>query len=76
MSLVSPPECREHFTESTDVKIKSEGDSTLELQGKDIKCTALIATIEKDEPVVTRKELWSYYRASSSCPSPSFLTRT
>lgn len=25
-----------------------------------------IASIDKNEPVVTRKELWSYYRTSSS----------
>lgn len=28
------------------------------------KGTVLISSLSKDEPVVTRKELWSYYRES------------
>lgn len=31
-----------------------------------------IASINKNEPVVTRKELWSYYRTSSPRVSSSF----
>ena len=49
MSLVSP-------TEFADPKDSPD---------KVIKSTVLIATVQEDEPVVTRKELWSYYRASS-----------
>jgi hypothetical protein len=35
------------------------------------KSTMLIATVQEDEPVVTRKELWSYYYAYSSREFPT-----
>ena len=38
------------------------------------KSTVLIATVQEDEPVVTRKELWSYYRAYSLREFPSLFT--
>lgn len=38
---------------------------------------AFVSSISKDEPIVTRKELWSYYRTSQCsrfcCPLGSFL---
>ena len=76
MSLVSPPERQVHFADPTDVK--NNGDSTLDSDSpvKGIKSSRLIATVEKDEPVVTRKELWSYYRASLLCTSLSVLNQT
>ncbi|KAF8551739.1 MFS general substrate transporter [Imleria badia] len=63
MSLVSPPERQLHFTDPTDVK--GNADSTLDSPDKDIKSTVRIATVQKDEPVVTRNELWSYYLYSN-----------
>ena len=62
MSLISPPESPGHFTDPID--IKDDGDSPLNTPENVVKSTVLIATVEKDEPVVTRKELWSYYRTS------------
>ena len=58
---MSPPEHLGHFAEVTDVKDNGDADSS----DKANKATVLIATVQEDEPIVTRKELWSYYRASS-----------
>ncbi|KAF8437153.1 MFS general substrate transporter [Boletus edulis BED1] len=60
MSLVSAPEHPVHFVDATDVK--DDGGSP----GKgETKSTALVATLQQDEPVVTRRELWSYYLYSN-----------
>ncbi|KAG6369476.1 MFS general substrate transporter [Boletus reticuloceps] len=60
MSLVTTPEHPVHFVDATDVK--DNGDSP----GKgNTKLTALVATLQEDEPVVTRRELWSYYLYSN-----------
>ncbi|KAG6373769.1 MFS general substrate transporter [Boletus reticuloceps] len=56
MSLVSTPEHPVHFVDATDVKDNDDSP------GKgNTKSTVLIATLQEDEPVVTRRELWSYY---------------
>ena len=57
---MSPPEHSVHFPAATDAKDNADADSS----NKAIKATVLIATVQEDEPIVTRKELWSYYRAS------------
>ena len=58
---MSPPKHPVHFADATDVNDNADADSS----DKANKATVLIATVQEDEPIVTRKELWSYYRASS-----------
>ena len=55
------------FEDSTEVK-DIIGDTTLvqDTPEKTNQSTSLIATAERSEPIVTRKELWSYYRKSST----------
>lgn len=66
MSFVAPPERSVHFADSTDKKDSENRDSASDsVSPKKIsKSTVLIATVQEDEPLVTRRELWSYYRAS------------
>lgn len=61
MSLISPPEYPVCCEKSTDVK--ADGDFPSDPDKVD-QSTVLIAALQEDEPVVTKKELWSYYRAS------------
>lgn len=76
MSLVAPSEPQVHFADSTDKK--GNGDSTSDsIPPMRIgKSTALIATVREDEPLVTRRELWSYYRASSPLEFHAFSLLT
>lgn len=55
---------------SADAKDPNVSDSKSEVlpdaRGED-KAKVLVASVDKNEPLVTRKELWSYYRECSSC---------
>jgi MFS-type transporter involved in bile tolerance (Atg22 family) len=55
MLHVSPPE----HSASSDIKENSDSNSSS--LDKSNTATVLIATVQEDEPIVTRKELWSYY---------------
>ncbi|KAN0074508.1 Autophagy-related protein 22-like protein [Tylopilus felleus] len=59
MLLASPSEHPVCFQDSTGGK--DNGDSTPSSPDNTNRSAELIATAETDEPVVTRKELWSYY---------------
>lgn len=61
MSLVSPPE---RSVPAVDVIQAKNDDSSDTISPKINKATVLIAAVEESEPIVTRRELWSYYRAA------------
>ena len=65
----------EHLVRSQDsTDAKDNGDFPLDSPEKVNKSTVLVASEERDDPVVTRKELWSYYRRSSPTSSISVFT--
>lgn len=74
MSPVSPAELSAGFADVTDVKDSENGDDTV--PPKINKSTMLIAAVEENEPVVTRRELWSYYRALSLPKFHAFCSLT
>lgn len=78
MSLVAPPGHSVHFAEPTRKKENRDSASHSVSPKKVSNSTVLIATVQEDEPLVTRKELWSYYRVSSprEFHTLSLLTRT
>ncbi|KAN0097164.1 Autophagy-related protein 22-like protein [Tylopilus felleus] len=57
--LLASPQHPVHSEGSTEVK--ETNDAPLDSLDKIDKSPVLIATVQKDEPVVSRKELWSYY---------------
>lgn len=59
MLPVSPPEHPAHFAGVT----KNGNVASDSIPSKIDTSTVLIAAVEENEPVVTRRELWSYYRA-------------
>ena len=61
--LLASPQHPVHSEGSTEVK--ETNDAPLDSLDKIDKSPVLIATVQKDEPVVSRKELWSYYRGLS-----------
>ncbi|KAG9317758.1 MFS general substrate transporter [Chiua virens] len=67
MSLISPPEHLLHAPNSIDGKRDSDGGSILVARSpqKINNPSALITNVDRDEPVVTKRELWSYYLYSN-----------
>jgi len=52
--------------EEVSVAIADRPDTkTVDYSGGDGKAPVFVSSIRKDEPIVTRRELWSYYRQSS-----------
>ncbi|KAN0097165.1 Autophagy-related protein 22-like protein [Tylopilus felleus] len=75
MSLISPPEYPVCCEKSTDVK--ADGDFPSDPDKVD-QSTVLIAALQEDEPVVTKKELWSYYLyySGDNTVGPMIYTQT